>query len=254
MLQRFFSAAFLLLISTAANATDLLALPNTASPPEIWTGLHIGIAAGYGLNEGDPTYSFTNVPPQIVPLLPAAANLDADGGLIGGSAGYDKQFEHLVLGVEGDIAWTDFGEDVTRNLPFNPKFFIPPLDFRTNYQMDWLSTFRGRLGFASGRWLVYGTGGVAFAKVSLDQSVEVSAPANGRLAGSDEATKSGWTAGGGAAISLTNHVSLRAEALFYDLGHIVVHASDPNDPEHSVLTTDQDVNGTILKGGIDYRF
>ena len=65
-------------------------------------------------------------------------------------------------------------------------------------------------------------------------------------------TKSGWTAGGGGAVALTPHISLKAEALYYDLGNISVQSTHPQ--QDVVLFTDQDVNGVIARGGIDYRF
>jgi outer membrane immunogenic protein len=258
MIRRIFVAAAFVSLSQAALAADLLNYTATAPIRPMaaftWTGLHLGVSGGYGFNADDPSYSYVNVPSFIVPLLPKQANLNADGGLVGGTVGLDRQFGQWVLGVEGDISWTDFGENAVRNNPPGGSFGLPPLRFATDYQMDWLSTIRGRAGFAFDRWMLYGTGGFAFANVSLESTVTVGAPAQGRLFGSDDKTKTGWTAGGGGAFALTDHISLKAEALYYDLGNISVHATNPDDPQGSELITKQDINGTIVRGGIDYRF
>jgi outer membrane immunogenic protein len=258
MIRALSVAATLVLISNASFAADLLNYsPPPASPisPAFsWTGFHIGVSGGYGFNADDPGYSFINVPPQIISLLPKSASLDADGALVGGAVGFDKQFGQFVLGVEGDMSWTDFGGDATHIRPSIPSIQLPSLKFETDYHMDWLSTVRGRAGITFDQWMLYGTGGLALANVSLKSSVTLAAPANGELVGSDDKTKTGWTAGGGAAFALTDHISLKAEGLYYDLGHISVHSTDPRDPQGSVLVTNQDINGVIARGGVDYRF
>jgi outer membrane immunogenic protein len=112
----------------------------------------------------------------------------------------------------------------------------------------------GRAGITFDQWMLYGTGGLAIADVSRKSWVTGAPPANGHLIGSDDKTKTGWTAGGGAAFALTDHVTLKAEGLYYDLGHISTHSTDPKDPQSSVLVTDQDINGAIVRGGLDYKF
>jgi outer membrane immunogenic protein len=110
------------------------------------------------------------------------------------------------------------------------------------------------MGAQASQWMLYGTGGVAIGDVSMKSSVTVASPANGHLIGSDDKTKTGWTAGGGAAFAHTDHISLKAEGLYYDLGHISSHSTDPKDPQDTVLVTDQAINGTLVRGGIDYKF
>jgi outer membrane immunogenic protein len=233
-------------------------LGNYSEPPVgpsfSWTGLHLGVSGGFGFNADDPSYSYVNVPSDVIPRLPRSANLDADGGIIGGTVGYDKQYGQLVVGIEGDLSWTDFGENAIHNVPGDPNIGFPPLQFKTDYDMDWLSTVRARVGIALDRWLLYGTGGLAFGEVSLQSSVTVGQPAMGRLTGSEDATESGWTAGGGGALAVTDNVSLKAEALYYDLGQISSRSTSSADPQNSILITHQDVSGVIVRGGADYRF
>lgn len=256
MTRRILAAAIVAMLSTTASAADLLnhePEPVMAAVPTFdWTGFHLGISGGYGFNADNPSYSYQNVPADVLSLLPNAAHLDADGGLIGGTIGFDKQFGQVVLGIEGDLSATDFGENAVHNVAGDPTIGFPPIKFRTDYEMDWLSTVRGRVGVAFDRWLLYGTAGVAFAKVSLDTSVTVGDPPMGQLTGSEDTTKSGWTAGGGGAVAITPHISLKAEALYYDLGDITVRSTNPQ--QDVVHFTDQDVNGVIARGGIDYRF
>ena len=253
MMRPIVAAVAAMFVCNSAFAADLVNYSAPSAPSAYdWTGFHLGISGGYGFNADDPSYSYKNVPSDVRSLLPNATHLDADGGLIGGTIGFDKQFGQLVLGIEGDISATDFGENAIHHVAGDPSIDFPPLKFRTDYEMDWLSTIRGRAGVAFDRWLLYGTAGLAFGKVSLDLSVTVDSPPMGALTGSEDATKSGWTAGGGGAVALTPHISLKAEALYYDLGNISVQSTHPQ--QDVVLFTDQDVNGVIARGGIDYRF
>ena len=252
MSQLLAGAATLMLVCNPAFAADLSDYSVPVAEAFSWSGVHLGVSGGFGFNEDDPAYSYQNVPANVIPLLPTSANLNADGGLVGGTVGFDHQFGQVVLGIEGDLSWTGFGENAIHNVAGDPSIQFPPIEFRTDYEMDWLSTVRGRVGVASDRWLLYGTAGLAFAKVSLDTSVTVGDPPMGQLTGSEETTKSGWTAGGGGAVAITPHISLKAEAFYYDLGDVSVRSTNPQ--QDVVLFTDQEVNGVIARGGIDYRF
>jgi outer membrane immunogenic protein len=103
--------------------------------------------------------------------------LDDDAQFIGGGhLGFNWQMpSNWVIGVEGDA---NFGDD-----------------------FDYLASVRGRLGYAFGRTLVYGTGGVAFAGFSEE------------LFDDDE---TGWVAGGGIETKVRDNLSLGLEALYYD--------------------------------------
>jgi outer membrane immunogenic protein len=162
MIRTIFGTTLILCVSHPVLAADLLPYRDptpTVSSAFNWTGLHVGVSGGWGFNAGDPAYSYINVPSQIVPLLPKSANLDADGGIVGGTVGYDKQFGQFLLGVEGDMSWTDFGGDATHIRPSIPNIQLLSLKFQTDYQMDWLSTVRGRAGITFDQWMLYGTGG-----------------------------------------------------------------------------------------------
>jgi hypothetical protein len=89
--------------------------------------------------------------------------------------------------------------------------------------MDWLSTVRGRAGVAFDRWLLYGTAGLAFAKVSLDSSVTVGNPPMGALTGSEDRTKMGmdcWRRG---------RCFYHASPMAYGRGSITTWATSPSD-------------------------
>jgi outer membrane immunogenic protein len=256
MTRRFVVAATFAMLSTTTFAADLLnyKLEPVMAPAPIfdWTGLHAGIGGGYGFNADDPSYSYRNVPSFVVPLLPTSIDLSGDGALIGGNVGFDRQMDWLVLGVEGDFSWTDFGGNSSFLLTKIAAIGGPLEKFSTSYNVDWFSTIRGRAGVAFDRFLVYGTGGLALADVSLHSSVTLEPPFTGFFVGSEDGTKVGWTAGGGAALALTDHITMKAETLYYDLGQASLSARAPNNP--SSQRVEQDVAGVIVQGGINYKF
>ena len=76
----------------------------------------------------------------------------------GGQLGYDRAFNIIVAGIEADFSGFDF--QAAKILPSSIADWGS--DTRVSVEMNWLSTVRGRLGVAMDRWLLYGTGGVAF--------------------------------------------------------------------------------------------
>ena len=191
-----------------------------------WSGLHVGISGGGAFNGRDASFAFVSIDPAEQVGLPHSAAFTNDGGLIGGEVGFDVQTGGWVFGVEGDFSWTTFGDDITNVLPQDPTTGRPQLTFATNYQMNWISTVRGRIGIPLDHFLIYGTGGLAFADVSLDQTVTVGT--FGQLAGASDKTKAGWTLGGGAEYALSENITLKAEALWFDLGNISRQSHQPN--------------------------
>jgi outer membrane immunogenic protein len=100
----------------------------------------------------------------------------------------------LVVGVEGDFSWTGLRGSGTDSIGDT-----------INTKLDWTSTVTGRAGVAFDRLLVYGKGGVAFAR---DQSTFTDTLAN---SSSNSLTRTGWTAGAGLEYGLTKNWSAKVE-------------------------------------------
>jgi len=100
---------------------------------------------------------------------------DVRGISIGAGAGYNFQVERLVFGPAADISYS-FMEASEYNRIANV----------TKAEIDWYGSARGRLGYTFDRFLVYGTGGFAFAETTIHS-----------LLGTSKETLPGWTAGGG---------------------------------------------------------
>lgn len=153
----------------------------------------------------------------------------------------------------------------------------------TTVEQSWLSTLRARAGLAFDRLLVFGTGGLAFAKVkvsSFDRASYTLTPdsggnnSNSLLSGATTQTWSGaatenrlgFSIGGGAEYALTRNWLLRGEYLYYNLGSItqslrgvtsesgVVTYYGGYIPVDRKVTTKTNVDGALVKAALSYKF
>lgn len=90
--------------------------------------------------------------------------------------------------------------------------------------------------------MIYVTGGYAFGKTRSSANLV------GVFAGSQDNTKSGWTAGGGFEYAWTSNLSFKFEYLYVHLGTDNV-ATLPG-----VFTADEDMNLHTAKIGLNWRF
>jgi outer membrane immunogenic protein len=219
MLRRALTAALgAVALTGAAGAADL---PSRAPPPVYvppapiftWTGLYVGVQAGYAwanesstiLNPGGQQ----TVPP--LPVAPPAANIPYSvkpQGVIGGAhVGYNLQVNQWVIGVEGNVDGSSLNQSANIGVP---PFYAGTVKTSATLQ----GSLRGRLGIAWDRWLVYGTGGVAFAGVNNSYNTV-------QFGGSTDSiskTRTGWTVGGGIAYAVTNNWSIGVEYRYSDFG------------------------------------
>lgn len=183
------------------------------NPAYNWSGFYIGINGGGALGRSawDSTGGF-----------------DLSGGLVGGTVGYNYQFGQAVLGIEGDIDWADINGSTTNACALGCK---------TND--SWLSTVRGRLGYAADRFMPYITGGAAFG------DIRATTPG---LAG-NSATNAGWTLGGGIEAAIAGNVTAKIEYLYVDLGDFNCGIACGVSAVDNVS-----FHTNILRGGVNYRF
>jgi outer membrane immunogenic protein len=260
--------ALLLTTSMAVNAADL---PVKAPPPVPvpapfnWTGFYVGanIGEGWSSNWGgtaDPLPS-----PAVVGISPLSFSNSASGIIGGGQIGYNWQFNpRWLIGLETDFqgAHLRAGDSTIAPLLASPPTgLVPNSGAVMSSQVDWFGTVRGRLGLTFDRWLVYGTGGFAYAKEKSCADSDFPAGAGdpfpllgifligipalcaeiglqiARAAGAFDPVlpasisriATGWTAGGGVEYALPStwgNWSIRAEYLFVDLGGESVTAFD----------------------------
>ena len=126
--------------------------------PFSWSGFSIGVHAGSGFEgSGDQR----NITDGLGFINNAFNRVDLEGAFAGASLARDWQTGNVVFGIVVDISKSDFS-----------GFSIPDGDtdndgFET--KIDWFGTVRGKLGYASGPYLLYATGGLAYGRVKGTQ-------------------------------------------------------------------------------------
>jgi outer membrane immunogenic protein len=156
-----------------------------------------------------------------------SASIDLSGAQIGGSAGYNWQFGSAVLGLEGDIDWSNLKGSSTTLCP------------GCSTSDSWLSTVRGRAGYAFGGIMPYLSGGLAVG------DIRASAPG---FAGAST-TNTGWTVGGGVEIALPGNWTAKAEYLHVDLGKFNCGLNCGTSPTNNVSMHDD-----LVRAGLNYHF
>ena len=117
--------------------------PKALAPAPRWSGLYFGGHFGYGGGGFGPG---TNPAHNEAVIFPSSVT-----GLIGGyQVGYNHQLpNNVVLGIEGDMTFfSPIDLNATAAAPFNTT-------------LNYVSTVRGRLGYAFGNFVPYITGGLA---------------------------------------------------------------------------------------------
>ena len=244
------------LISTAAVAlmcsTGLAAdLPVYEPPPEMvaptpmasnWSGFYIGVHGGYGWAdiEGDDAFDF-----DIDGDDDFFGDSDLEGPVIGGQIGVNWQWNSFVVGAEADGSWSGIDND-------DDTFGGDPGDIGLNGEVDWLASARLRAGLGWDRFMIYGTGGVAFAEFSTD--IEDGA---GLFNGDDDGeVEVGWVAGGGVEFLATQNVSVGLEYLHYEF-------DDIDSPDFVVaipgaaaipVATEVDSDIDVVRGRVNVKF
>lgn len=203
-----------------------------------WTGIYLGAHGGYawGSHEGVGTYTDPTWAPckdGCKTLDPETGSIDLEGALGGGQIGFNIQRSGIVFGLEGDASWLNANGESTFISDYDNVNGTntggdgtPDYTWNVKTEVEWLATLRGRIGFlATPRLLIYGTGGIAWAGLSSDETV-TGLPAQGFnppevtvLASSSE-TATGWVAGAGAEWAIGRGWSIKTEWQHMEFGDL----------------------------------
>jgi len=220
------TAAILTFAAGTAFAVKAVNVESAPAPLPVastynWTGAYIGVNAsgGYG--------TFKH------PFTSTTGNGDfahvSTGGFLGGvQAGYNWQFGQMVHGMETDVQ----GSTVKGTFSFGGATILET-------KVDWFGTLRARIGYTPvDRFLVYGTGGLAYGEVRT--SIPVAPLTSSR-------TKAGWTIGAGAEYAMNTNWTIKTEFLYTDLGKSTI-SSTPSS------TLKNEVAFQTGRVGVNYKF
>jgi len=217
------SVAALALGVASASAADIARrqmpakAPPYVAPAYNWTGFYVGINGGGAFGRSDLSNPAGSV------------GYDVNGGLVGGTLGYNYQVGQAVFGIEGDVDWADISGNTSSGICRGTT---------CSTRNDWLGTVRGRVGYAFDRFMPYVTGGAAFGDVKTSIA---------GFSGQTD-TNAGWTAGGGLEAAISGPWTAKVEYLYVDLG------KDTCGVANCGVSTNTDFHSNIVRAGINYRF
>jgi len=199
------SVSVVALVGSAA-AAELPVKAVIPTPVANWTGFYVGVHGGVGrLN-----YSHVNIDENGLcgdaPLT--VCSTSATGGILGGQIGFNYQTRYWVWGIEADASWANISNTVTDGFSA----------FKGG--IDWLASLRARGGIAIDDTYVYLTGGLAAAGLNSGWGFGYASPLGCPCDQVVKESKFGWVVGAGVEHMLTQHISVKGEALYYDFGTV----------------------------------
>ena len=255
------ATAAVVALSGSAFAADM-GVPMKAPPPAPipytgWQGFYLGGAIGAArLNttaNSSETFSGGGSEAQapcgdFLNSSTVACSTGTTGFTAGVQAGYDWQSRYFVYGVVADWTWTGLKHSINRGNGSSHGVF--------QAKVDWLATFRGRMGLAVDDTLVYFTGGLALAelKSSASAGFDVCGGACGfggiTWNNSLNTVHAGWVAGLGVEHKISQNWSVFTEFLYYDFGRATASNSTGSE-SYSTEFSHEIFQGKL---GVNYRF
>ncbi len=245
----------------------VLALAASAVPAHAqdttWTGFYVGAHAAMvdpdADWEGESIFQTVDgaeggftIGSQTVAIDESLSSSEFGGG---GRIGFNWQAGALVLGAEADATFFSFTDSVTHT--------SAGTSYTLRSHASDLETIRARAGVAFGNAMIFATGGIAFS--NLDHSlaatnvseIVVDGGEGGDTVGTQTAnlsatadSDSGWTAGGGGELALSENLSLALTLLYVDFGS--EDLADSEAPSSISATVDTTMFVGML--GVNFRF
>jgi len=206
-------------------------------PPRFdWSGLYFGINGGGAA--GDTTIGTSGSGNVLLNGL--QFQYGSTGSVVGATAGYNIQFDRLLIGIEADGGWANIAGA-------NPPFAVGGEPTIISTELEWLATLRARAGFVLDRFLIFGTAGLAAGGLS---GVVTNFP-HDFMTTSVAGTQYGFVVGAGAEIAVTRNFSAKVEYLHVDLGtkDYFLASGDPNG-----LNAAFHPKADLIRFGVNYRF
>jgi outer membrane immunogenic protein len=223
-MQRILLAVLMAGVASSALAADLPTHKAAPSPPPAygqppfsWTGFYIGVNGGWGWSNTDNN-SFGHV----------------NGGLVGGTVGYNYQLGQFVIGYEGDVDWSDIHGN-------NFAYTLPGGFGNDKLSSNWMVTERARLGYSVDRALFFVTGG--YAGIDMKSSFTDSF-GNGF---SQNNWHNGGIVGAGVEYAFTNNISLKGEYLYAPMQSKTYFQGTPDQ-------TSTGLGISMFRAGLNYKF
>jgi outer membrane immunogenic protein len=196
----------------SASAADLV----VKAPPPVylptWTGFCAGVAVGHSQVSSEANlHQIWDYEGYVRPYADPMGSYGLAGTLY---AGWNGQAGNVVYGLEADFS--HLRAQSTSYFNHVDSYY----DGALHQKVNWLATFRGRLGYAIDNVMLYATAGAAWARIDQGYTVKEKDIRFVR----DE-SKFGYVVGAGVEYMVGRHLMLRAEGLYHNFKGYDAHES-----------------------------
>ena len=229
-----------------------------------WSGFYVGGVVGGAFQDRDRGQA-CDLTTRDDCIRGTSNGKNSASATVGGTIGFNYQLGTFVGGVEADYSWirlhTTNGLDTTGDNLGSAALpaYINGTGIVRN-AIDSFGTVRGRLGYlVNPAFMVYGTGGLAFAdthqSANYNQTLTVGTDEPLPFlsySGRTNRFKTGWTAGGGVEYAFNQNWSVKAEALYVNLGiRDQVLRADAN---NALIFKSHAQDFVVGRVGLNYKF
>ena len=222
---------------------EVMAAP---APACNWSGFYVGLnmGAAFGWNEATDIDGWNNTGQEWTYQI---------GGFTGAAeAGYNFQFGSFVIGPEVDVGYMSLGTDNPGHGSFEPNNSFH--DTFGQNDSNFYTTFRARLGWSVGNWLLFATGGGMGLNDQARVVDKTDGPTSNTLAKHDDNYDFlwGWTIGGGAEYMFNCHWSMKVEYLYFSLEDNTISENEVQAP--FTFRFGNSIDGNVVRLGLNYKF
>jgi len=272
-MRRFLLAVMICGVASGARAADMPDFPvlrgsqGLSSSYVNWQGFYAGVQGGYGSSDESFRGSTSNMVAALVQNLViqqmgietwnfALGKVSTRSSMYGGFAGYNWQWEDVVLGVEASYMHGSLGgmtsstqSMTSANALSDGLFHSVTVNSSASIAISDMATFRGRAAYEWGCFLPYAFGGLALGNGNLNRNVTIQDSAGPTLFGpfvpfapliANEGTSNhlifGYSAGLGVDVRLIGGLFMRAEW------------------EYVRFVDNIEVNINTVRAGLGYKF
>ena len=256
MKRTLFASAIAVAVVSPALAADLPSAPPPqapavyvpAAPPVYnWSGFYIGANAG-GSWFSQSNSTFTD---SVTGATSTGQSFNDSGFAAGGQIGANFQSGQFVFGIEGDADYLSNKASVTVAKDFSG---LATSSNTHTYTLDFLSTVRGRLGFAWDRALIYGTGGSGDGGLPDPTRAERDWPCTAGNSQTVSDFRIGWAAGAGVEYAFSDMITGRVEYLVAGLESVSNSYNFAAFGNGTVTQSSPTAYVNIVRGGLNFKF
>lgn len=195
-MRKFLVATALTVAAQTAMAADMPGLGplrgSLIDPPSRvvnWEGFYVGGQAGYGTSDMDFSNATSSLAHQMLTLTtienefnvsqwPVLGKQSAHGNGYGAFAGYNWQWDDVILGIEGNYLHGNFGGSASGSMARSfttSDGYTNGVTYTSAATMNVkdVGSIRGRAGWAIGSFLPYAFGGVSLGQADILRSATV---------------------------------------------------------------------------------